>query len=166
MRRLVALIAVVIVIAGWAGTAELDVAAQDATPAADNPGTGVTVEEVAFAGIEEMPAAPALLRVVRYQFEPGASLVTDPAQQTIAVLYVEQGTLTIQLDDPVSVTGGENEGTPVAEIAAGTEIELGPGRAIALPPAVSGEIQNRGQEPAIVLASILEPLSAVATPTS
>ena len=42
---------------------------------------------------------------------------------------------------------------------------LGPGQAIALPPAVTGEIRNGGQELALVLASVIEPAETAATPT-
>lgn len=163
MRRLPTLFAAAFLLAGGVA-AQPAATAQDATPAAETAASGVVAEEVAFARIEEMPESPAALRVVRYRFEPGAALVTDPAAETIAVLYVEQGTLTVQVDDPVSVTGG-GAATPIAEIAAGTAIELGPGQAIALPPAVTGEIRNGGQEPALVLASVIESAATAATPT-
>lgn len=165
MRRLPAVFVAAVLLAAGAAGAHPSVSAQDVTPsAAETSAGGVTVEEVALARIEEMPPAPAALRVVRYRLEPGAALVTDPAEETIAVLYVEQGTLTIAIDDPVTVSEGGSAGTPVAEIAAGTAIELGPGQAIALPPAVTGEIQNLGQEPAVVLASVLESIDGEATP--
>ena len=134
--------------------------AQASTPVAE--ATGVEVAPgVTF---ELMPASEDPPSLYRLRFAPGATLafVDDPA---ISLVYVESGTLSLQLDAAVDdarpeASSGDEE--------ADTAVTLVQGDYFVLPPLVAGEIRNEGQEPlSIMIAAITAgviPATAMATP--
>ena len=140
--------------------------AQGGTPV---PGTadgtaGVEAEELTDARVADLPSAPAAFRLIRYRLEPGAALVAEASEPSLALVYVERGTLTARVDAPVTVGRGPRLGTPVAEVAAGVEFQLGPGDSFAFPPSTAGEIRNDGGRAALFLAAVIESEQAGATP--
>ena len=144
--------------------------AQEATPA---------VEELALEGVSFEPLAvtsgltlpsPGDLVLVRIGLDPGAVLPSDPADPSLAMVLIETGELTVQLDAPVTVTragsfgpalataeaGGEFV-APEATVAAGEEVTLQAGDVAYLPANVSGEVRNDGTERVVGLAFIVAP---------
>jgi len=156
--------------------------AQDATPAAgDEELAGVTFEPVAISAGVTLPS-PADLVLVRISIEPGASLPSDAGDPSLAVVLVEEGELTVELDAPIQITrsgafatsiataeaGGEFA-APEETIPAGETATLGVGDVGYFPPNIGGEIRNDGTEPAVGLAFIVEPsegTGAEATPAA
>lgn len=143
---------------------------QEATP---------TGEEFAFEGVSFEPLAvttgltlpsPGDLVLVRIGLEPGAVLPSDPSDPSLAMVLVETGELTVQLDAPVAVTragsfapalataeaGGEFI-APEATVAAGEAVTLQAGDVAFLPANVSGEVRNDGAERVAGLAFIVAP---------
>lgn len=124
------------------------------TPGATDGAAAVKAEELADARVADLPSAPAAFRLIRYRLEPGATLVAEASEPSLALIYVERGTLTARVDTPVTVGRGPRLGTPVAEVAAGVEFQLGPGDSFAFPPSAAGEIRNDGGRAALLLASV------------
>jgi hypothetical protein len=136
--------------------------AQESTPVAETTG----VEVAPGVTFELMPASEDPPSLYRLRFAPGATLafVDDPA---ISLVYVESGTLSLQLD--AAVSDARPEGSSGDE-EADTALALGQGDYFVLPPLVAGEIRNEGQEPmSIVIAAITPgviPATAIATPAA
>lgn len=163
MRRTSVLLSIVTVVllgliaAGRVGSLTV---AQEGTPPAGGfeIAPGVTAEALAFA---EGQQAPSLYRLT---FGPGVIYQVAPAPE-ISLAYVETGTLTITLDAPVTITRAGATDAPGEAVAAGTEFRLDVGDYVALPPLVSGEVRNDGQEAASVMVAAIVPAS-MATPTA
>jgi len=91
-----------------------------------------------------------------------------------ALLYVEAGTLTGQVEGAVTVTRAEAmAAVAVAEdavlpqtqaIAAGAGFQLDVGDSALYPPGAAGAVSNTGSEPVVVLISVVEPRTDQATP--
>ncbi len=165
---LVAVLLTALAVSGWiAGGA----VAQDATPAAEEfAPEGVTFEPLGFGTAEEVPAAPADLVLARATIDPGASVPLDADDPSVALIWIESGTLTVQADAPIRITraamiavfatpGAVEEGAvpELEEIAAGTEFTLEVGDSAIFPPHVVGEIRNDGQERVVALVAIVAP---------
>src|SRR5215211_8492051 len=109
--------------------------AQESTPAA----TGVEISPgVTF---ELMPASEDPPSLYRLRFAPGATLtfVDDPA---ISLVYVESGTLSLQLR--AAISDARLEAASGDEEDADTTLTLEQGDYFVLPPLVAGEIRNEG----------------------
>ncbi len=173
MRRVMVLISVLaVVLLGGVAVGRLSVAtaAQEGTPPAEEFALeGVAFEPLGFGTAEELPAAPADLVLVRFTIDPeaGFPIENDP---TVALVYVESGVFTIQIEAPLQVTRAatiEAFATPGAveegalpepeEVAAGTEVTLEAGDSVVIPPNAAGEIRNDGDEPAVGLAALVAP---------
>ena len=175
-RRSVLLALVAAVLVGLALAGPGRAVAQDATPAAEEDfqtPEGVTFEPLGFGPAEELPAAPALLVLVRATIEPGAGFDVGEDDASVALVHVESGALTVRLEAPMRVLraaavaafatpGAVEEGDEPAfeEVAAGTEATLEAGDSVVLPPNVAGELRNDGAEPAVLLGAIVEPTGA------
>jgi hypothetical protein len=158
--------------------AQLPALAQEATPAGVDE-EGLTYEPVAFALGVELPS-PADLFVARIGIEPGAGFEIDESDPSTGMCLVEEGTITIRADAPMTVTRGATLGEAMmaAEesgdmsgafeaIPAGEEVTLEVGDAGNIPASVNGEIRNDGDEPAVCLAIVAGPsmgMMAEATP--
>ena len=180
MRRFGVLLSVVVVVllgivASWRHPGAI---AQEATPAGVEIGD-VTFEPVALATGLALPS-PGDLFVARAALEPGGVVpiaATDPA---VGILLVESGTLTVQVEAPMTVTRGAGLGEAMATaqatgefsavleaVPAGQAVTLAAGDAASIPANVAGEIRNEGQEPAVRLAILVFPpqaLMGAATP--
>jgi quercetin dioxygenase-like cupin family protein len=163
------------IVASWRPPIAL---AQEATPAAEEM-EGITFEPLSFAlGIDV--ASPLNLFVVRIGIEPGTVLPNDAKDPSLGIVVVESGTLTVQLDAPVSVTRGAGLGealeaaeatgdfsTLMEAITPGEAVTLEAGDAAYLPANSGGEIRNDGQEPVVALGFLVVPpggMMAEATP--
>ena len=154
--------------------------AQDATPAADEMmPEGFTFEPLTFALGVEM-ASPFNLLAARFTVEPGAALPSEESDPSVGIVIVESGTLTIQVDGPVTVTRGAGLGEAMAAaeasgdfttlteaISEGEAVTLEAGDAAYLPANIGGELRNDGQDPVVLLGFLVLPAEGMteATPT-
>ena len=121
--------------------------------------TGVTAEHLAAVSAEALPQAPVIIELVRFTFAPGAVLQLPEESPSLALVYVESGTLTARIAEPVLITRVmpmDIPSTPEA-IAAGTEFSAGPGDSFVGPPHVAVEARNDGSEPLVTLAGCPQP---------
>jgi quercetin dioxygenase-like cupin family protein len=133
---------------------------------------------LAYGIAETLPATPADLALFRFGIEPGVTFPFDPNDPSVALAYVESGSATFSIDAPASVLRAASEATsfPEAteEFAAGEEFTLEEGDSVIVPPNVSGEVRNDGDEPLTLLVANIAPLEeampegemAEGTPTS
>jgi quercetin dioxygenase-like cupin family protein len=183
MRRLAVFLSVIValLLGGRALHAQPAALAQEATPAGEGAigFEGITFELVGLAPGVEL-ASPSDLVVVRIGFDPGAGLPGEDNDPTVGIVLVESGTLTVQADGPVTVTRGARLGEAMATaeatgdfstvlevVATGEAVTLEVGDAAYLPPNVTGEIRNDGQEHAVGLAFLVVPpagMTGSATP--
>ncbi len=135
--------------------------AQESTPPAET--TEIEIAPgVAFGLVPPSEDPPALYRL---RLAVGATLAfaDDPA---ISLVYVESGTLALQLNTPVS--DARPDETAADTDAADTPVTVQQGDYFVLPPLVAGEIRNEGRDSAsIVIAAItpeLFPAPVASTP--
>ena len=156
--------------------------AQEGTPTGEEfaPPEGVSFEPLGVApGVAV--SSPSDLVLIRFGLEPGAVLPSDPGDPSVALLVVEAGAITIEVDGPVTVTRSGAFGTAVATaeaggafgvatetVPAGEAVTLQMGDAAVIPANLSGELRNEGQESASGLAAIVAPPAegTEGTPTS
>ncbi len=132
--------------------------AQDATP----PPGGFEIAPGVTA--ELLPAAQEPPSLYRLTFAPD---VTYPFEgdPSIALAYIESGTLTVRVDAPVTIARADAAATPGEMVAAGTDFTVTAGEYFVLPPMATGVIRNDGPESAAFsVAGII--LEAMATPTA
>ena len=169
MRRFSVLLSVVVVvllgIAAWRQPVSI---AQEATPAGVKIG-GVAFEPVALATGIDLPS-PGDLFVARADLDPGGMVPIEKGDPALGILLVESGTLTVQLEGPMTVTRGAGLGEAMATadatgdfsavmelVPAGQAVALAAGDAAYIPANVAGEIRNEGQERAVRLAILVLP---------
>ena len=152
--------------------------AQEATPAGVEI-SGVTFEPVALATGIALPS-PGDLFVARASLDPGGEVPIEVSDPALGILLVESGTLTLQVEGPVTVTRGAGLGEAMAtaeatgdfsalmeSIPAGQAVTLAAGDAAYIPANVAGQIRNEGQERAVRLAFLVLPpedMTGEATP--
>ena len=147
------------------------VAGQVATPQAEAEGVtlpaGVTAERLAAGLAEPLPAEPVILELVRFTFAPGTVLHLPEENPSLALVYVEAGTLTARVAAPVMITRAAPVGSPSTPeaIAVGTEFSVGPGGSFVGPPHVAVEARNDGAEPLVLLMAVLEPATGLSATT-
>ena len=117
--------------------------AQESTPSAPASqielAPGVVVTDVVFAAGQEAPVyyhmhvAPDVV----YPFEPSPS---------ISLVYVDQGRLTLQLDQPITVNRAGLGAATGETIEPNTEFTLSAGDYLVLTPNTGGELRNAGPE--------------------
>jgi quercetin dioxygenase-like cupin family protein len=146
--------------------------AQEATPTGVEIGR-VTFEPVALATGIDFPS-PGNLFVARAALEPGGVVPIEEGDPALGILLVESGTLTVQVEGPMTVTRGAGLGEAMAtadatgdfralmeSVPAGQAVTLAAGDAAYIPANVAGEIRNEGQERAVRLAILVLPLEAM-----
>lgn len=168
MRRVLFLFSVVaLTITGLFGNALVPhgARAQESTPAAEESGLpeGITFDALAFGAVTDLPAVPGFAVIERGTFAPGAVLPGEPGDASsgaFTFLYVESGSLTVEVDQALSVTRASaitdalaTGAFPPAQeaVAAGTDVVLEAGDSVIFPPAAGGGFRNDGTEPAVVL---------------
>ena len=77
---------------------------------------------------------------------------------------MEAGSLALTFDAPIAITRGGGAGTPEI-VEAGTAFTVKAGDYLVIPPLVTGEFRNDGQEEASLLAAAIVP-SGMATPAA
>ena len=145
---------------------------QEATPARVTIG-GVTFEPVTFATGIALPS-PGDLFGVRASLDPGGVVPIEATDPALGILLVESGTLTVQVEGPMTVTRGTGLGEAMAtaqatgdfgtlmeSVEAGQAVTLAAGDAAYIPAHVAGEIRNEGQERAERLAFLVLPPDAM-----
>ena len=165
-------VAFVIVLGVSALHAQPPAVAQDATPAGVEIGD-VSFEPVALATNIDLPS-PGDLFVARASLDPGGVVPIEESDPALGILLVESGTLTLQVEGPMTVTRGASLGEAMAtaqasgdfralleSIAAGQVVTLEAGDAAYIPANVAGEIRNEGQERAVRLAILVLPPEAM-----
>jgi quercetin dioxygenase-like cupin family protein len=165
-------VALVVLLGVIALHAQLTAVAQEATPAGVEIGD-VTFEPVALATDIDLPS-PGALFVARATLDPGGVVPIEESDPALGILLLESGTLTLQVDGPMTVTRGAGLGEAMAtaeasgdfralmeSITAGQAVTLEAGDAAYIPANVAGEIRNEGQEPAVRLAFLVLPPEAM-----
>ena len=156
MRRLSLPLAMVFVmLLGLALIGGLPLAAQEGTPAADTAGedelpASVTSEFIGGGSVTDLPPPPAFMALVRLTLAPGAVLPSDEDDRAGALLVVESGTVTLDIQG-----------------AAPTTSKLGPGESFYVAPFLDAVLRNEGDEPVVMLLLAIiapEEETAAATP--
>jgi quercetin dioxygenase-like cupin family protein len=153
--------------------------AQEATPANEMIVRGTADLVTLATGVDW--ASPGDLFVVRIGLDPGGRNRIENSDPSAGILLVESGTLTLQVDRPVTVTRGAGLGAAMATAEAsgnfgdlmesvngGEAVTLAAGDAAYISANSAGEFRNDGQERAVALAFIISPAAAMpgeATPT-
>ena len=153
-------------------------AQDDATPAAEEDfelPEGVTFEALGYGTAEDLPPTGDIL-LFRVRLEPGATFPVEP-DPAPGLAVVEEGSVTVSLDAPVTVLRKAGEGTPfpteTEQAEADTEVTLDAGDSAVVQGGVAGEIVNGGDEEAVLLLAIVTqvegadgatPVAADATP--
>jgi quercetin dioxygenase-like cupin family protein len=159
------LVAVVLLALVWGGA--LPAAGQESTPAAEAGGSGVTIQPLATAALDDLPPAPAFLGLARYTFAPGSA--TPPGADPGPILiYVESGEFAATIEGPATLTRAADAGGAEASPAsAGGEAVLQAGDAVAIPAGTSSSFRNDSDSDASLLAVLVlpeAPFTSAATP--
>ena len=130
--------------------------AQDATPASEQQADvpeGVTFVNLTSGTVDVLSPGTASLALGRIRLAPGATLPIDPTNPSVNLVFMGSGTLTFQIEAPISVARGGQAGTPVPtepeDIPAGTEFTMSDGDSALFPPNAAGEVRNDGDEDAV-----------------
>ena len=165
------LLLVVLLLALGAAPRALPIAAQSATPAADQGGPpmppGLSAEWVAGAPVDALPAKADLIVLLRLTLAPGAVLPADPNDPSAAFVVVESGTLTMQSDNALTIsraTGPDAPDLKLEQVAPHTKTTLAKGDAVYGGPQTPVEVSNEGSEPAVFLLVNLGPESQMGPP--
>lgn len=147
------------------------VRAQDATPAAGDASMGgLTFTLLGIAPGVTLPGAVDL-QVARAGFEPGAGFPFDASDPVGVLVIMESGTLTMRVDEQAwfvsrgaalqeAMSSGEMEpdmSAVMEEIPAGTEGIVEAGDVAHVPGNLTGEVRNKGDEPATALLVLMDP---------
>jgi len=175
MRRLsVVLLSIVILVGSLVLGGGRLVAAQDATPAAgdeeDFP-EGLTFELLGLGETDVLPSTPVEIGLVRVTFAPGASFPAEADDPSIALIVIEAGAITFNIEAPVtvlhSVGNEEQTAADFEEMPAGQDFTMEVGDSAVFPASVAGELRNDGTEDAVLLLAFIDPNGeAEATPVS
>jgi hypothetical protein len=127
---------------------------------------GIDAQPLAVGSSPTLPAAPADLILVRLTLQPGAVLPNDPNDPSLALAYVESGTVTLHYTDALTITRAAAIAalaTPAATmpgpeaVAAGASATLTVGDSFVSPANSGGDLRNEGTTPAVLLAAIIGP---------
>jgi len=164
MRRLslsVALLSIVILVGSLLLGGGRLVAAQDATPAAGDEGAppeGVTFEFLGGGETDVLPSAPASIFLARVTLAPGASFPVEADDPSLAIVVIEAGAITFNIEAPVTVLHSVGNEEPTAEdFEAGQDFTMEVGDSALFPASTAGEVRNDGTEDAVALAALIEP---------
>ena len=170
MRRItVCLLSVVMVLGTILLSGGLTATAQEATPAAEEELEGISFEFLGGAETDTLPSSPAGVYLVRIVLAPGAVLPSDANDPSLAVFGVEAGVITLNVDAPMTVlhlpANAEPGPDDFEQFAAGEDFTMEAGDSTLFPANVGGEIRNDGEEDAIMVGTIIEPIDdSQATP--
>lgn len=159
--RLVALL-IAIMIVGTFATPLSAVHAQDAEPTAAAGSSAAPIRESLFQAIlQELPAPPAFIRVVRIVLQPGASVPmhVHPGPE---FGRIESGVLTVRVEGEAVVAQRAIAGTPQPAIVppVGQEFDLVPGDQIVYPAGVPMSFSNLTPDPVSILSVVILPVGS------
>ena len=164
-RRLSVVLLSIVILVGFLvfGGGRL-VAAHDATPAAGDEGAppeGVTFEFLGGGGTDVLPSAPVDVFLVRVTLAPGTSFPVEADDPSLALAVVEAGTVSFNIEAPVTVLHSVGNEEPTAEnfeaFPAGQDFTMEVGDSALFPASTAGEVRNDGTEDAVVLGALIEP---------
>lgn len=135
--------------------------AQDATPPASTPVASPeaqvvqepVVTNLMTADVAEMPPAPFTVRILRITLQPGA-ITPMHMHHGPEIDLVESGEVTIRSQGEAPVTRADG----TEEMSTGDELTLNAGDMVHFPAEVGQFFENTGDEPAVMLASVLIPV--------
>lgn len=139
------------------GGAAPQLAAQEATPAVTRAELTPGLYAEVFAGVPSARAEGQTVYIARFTFEPGSSIFPHGHPGT-TLLAIESGTLGWTLEEGTAhvIRGAGTGGTEVEDVTApGTEVLLEPGDAIFYEDDVLHTARGAGEEPAIVMATLV-----------
>ncbi len=165
MRRLsVVLLSIIILVGSLVLGGGRLVAAQDATPVAGDeeaPPEGLTFELLGLGETDVLPSAPAEIFLARVTLAPGASFPSEADDPALALVVIEAGAITFNIEAPVTVLHPAGNEEPTAEdfeaFPAGQDFTMDVGDSALFPASVAGEVRNDGTEDAVLLVAIIEP---------
>lgn len=141
--------------------------AQDTAPTPSPTGDAPIRENLFQAILEELPAAPAFIRIVRITLQPGATvpLHTHPGPE---FGRVENGVLTVRVEGEVVIAQATVAGTPQAPRVPpiGQEFDLVSGDQIVYPSGVPLGFSNLTPDPVSVITAIILPVGSGSPPGS
>jgi mannose-6-phosphate isomerase-like protein (cupin superfamily) len=115
--------------------------------------------------IDDVPSAPALMRLLRISVDPnaGSPMHTHPGPE---VGIVQEGMLAVTVRGPATLRRASSTGTPtpVIEPALNSEFLLYPGDQITYPTDTPMAYRNTGSAPAVFLAAVLLPAGDASPP--
>jgi len=129
----------------------------DASPVAET--SAATVSEIYQVDVDEFPAVPVSVRLLRMTLAPGASspMHTHPGHE---IDLVESGTLTVNSGgDAVVIRDGE------ATTATLVEEPIGAGELVHFPPDVGMNLVNASDEDVVLLSAVFHPVNEDLTST-
>ncbi|MDQ3692290.1 MAG: cupin domain-containing protein, partial [Chloroflexota bacterium] len=130
-------------------------------------GEGPIRENLFQAILQDLPPAPAFVRIVRIILQPGASvpLHTHPGPE---FGRVENGVLTVRVEGEVVIAQATVAGTPRAPRVPpiGQEFDLVAGDQIVYPAEVPLSFSNRSQDPVSVMTAVILPAGSGRPPSS
>jgi hypothetical protein len=147
--------------------------AQEGTPPAAQAGElpeGVDGRVVASGWVQVLSPGRATLDLGRISLAPGAALPLDADDPAAALVLIVSGTLTVQVDAPMTVARRRDPGTPPPTepetIEPSAEFTMGGGDSAMFLPGATGEIRNAGEEEVVawVVNLAVQP-DAAGTPT-
>jgi len=162
MRRLsVVLLSIVILVGSLLLGGGRLVAAHDATPAAGDeeaPPEGLTFEFLGGGETDVLPSAPAEIGLVRVTLAPGASFPAEADDPSLALVVIEAGAITFNIEAPVTVLHSVgNEEQTAENFEAGQDFTMEVGDSALFPASVAGEVRNDGTEDAVLLVAFIDP---------
>lgn len=107
--------------------------------------------------VEELPAPPAIVRLVRAVVGPGGEL-PEQTNEGLAFLLLERGALSLQVEGEAIVSRAERGGTPAAALVPdpGDPVDLRPGDQVAIPTGIPfGFVNEDGEEASLLIALVL-----------
>ena len=166
MRRVIAsLIVVTLLTFGLLGAARSPhhVLGQSASPSPDDQAPeGISFQFLAYGQLPADLGPQAGFSMFGLRLKPGSGFPIDKNDPTTALVYVEQGTLTIMADVDITVLhAGQGNQEPTEQdyetMAAGQRFTMTVGDSAVFPAYTSGQVTNDGSAEVIVLVAQLEP---------
>jgi quercetin dioxygenase-like cupin family protein len=166
MRRVIASLVVVTFLAiGLFGAAHSPhrVLGQSASPSPDEQAPeGISFEFIAYGQLPANMEPQEGFTMFRLHFKAGSGFPIDKSDPTTALVYVEQGTLTITADTDITVLhagAGNQEPTEqdFEKMAAGQQFTMTVGDSAVFPAYTSGQVTNAGSDEVVILIAQLKP---------
>lgn len=118
---------------------------------------GVSFEALGFGLATDLPQSADVV-MLRYWFEPDAVFPIEASDPSTALVTMEEGELTIQVEDvPLTVVTIDGADIEAEEVDAGDDVTIEVGDSTLIPAGTTGEIRNEGEDVAVALITIIAP---------